>query len=338
MRLDHGNDAALTGHARGAEHGSDLDGVMGVVVVDGGAVPLADTTEAPLDAGECGKGRADHLVADARLARGGERGERVQRVVVAEQREREVLELARAALDRGAEIGVEGDAVMIRPEIAQPDIGIARHAICERSATIGGAAELGKKLAHNRVVDAGNSETIERDRLDELLEGLVQRRKRRPIVHMLGVDIGHHPDLSRQLEKGAVKLVGLDHHPVALADPGIGAPGIDDAAGDHRRVEVGALEQIGDQRGRRGLAVRAGDRHGCTGAHQLGQHLGAADDGNAALLGRLEFGVAGLDRARNDEMGGAVDIGGVMADQGLDAMATQALEIGAVLEVAALHG
>ena len=98
-----------------------------------------------------------------------------------------------------------------------------------------------------------------------------------------------------------------------------------------------AFEQIGDQRGGGGLAVGAGDRHGGAGAHQLGQHLGAADDGNAALLGRLEFGIAGLHRAGDDEMGRAVDIGGVVADQAGDAVGAQALEIGAVLEVAALH-
>src|SRR4029079_15343680 len=71
--------------------------------------------------------------------------------------------------------------------------------------------------------------------------------------------------------------------------------------------------------------------------HQLGEHLGAADDGNAALLGGFEFRIAGFHRARDHERGGAVEIGWVMANQAADVTGAQALEIGAVLEVAALE-
>jgi len=47
MRLDHGDDAALAGHARRAEHRGNLDRMVRVVVIDGGAVPFADPREAP---------------------------------------------------------------------------------------------------------------------------------------------------------------------------------------------------------------------------------------------------------------------------------------------------
>ena len=99
-----------------------------------------------------------------------------------------------------------------------------------------------------------------------------------------------------------------------------------------------AFEQVGDQRGGGGLAVGAGDGHGGARAHQLGQHLGAADDGKAALLGRFEFRIAGLHRGGDDEMARAVEVGRVVADQAGDAAGAQALEIGAVLQVAALDG
>ena len=64
---------------------------------------------------------------------------------------------------------------------------------------------------------------------------------RLPIVHVLGIDIGDDADLGGKLQEGAVGFVGLDHHPLALADAGVGAPVIDDAAGDHGRVEAGRL-------------------------------------------------------------------------------------------------
>ena len=159
----------FAGHARGAQHGGDLHRMMRVIVIDGDALPLAGAREAPLHAGEGGKGRADDLVADAGFGRGGKRAERVQRVVMAEHRKRQVFELARAALDRRTEIGVEGDAVVIGTQIAEPDIGVARHAIGQRAAAIGGAAELGEQLAHHRMIDAGDGQAVKRDGLDELI-------------------------------------------------------------------------------------------------------------------------------------------------------------------------
>ncbi len=82
------------------------------------------------------------------------------------------------------------------------------------------------------------------------------------MVEMLRVDIGDDGDFGRKLEEGAVGLVGLDHHPLALAHPGIGAIGIDDAAIDDGRVEPARIQQRADHRRGCGLAMRAahGDR------------------------------------------------------------------------------
>ena len=102
------------------------------------------------------------------------------------------------------------------------------------------------------------------------------------VVEMLGIDIGDDGDVGRQLDEGAVALVGLDHHPLAVAQPGIGAIGVDDAAIDDGGVEFAGIEQRRDQRRGRGLAVRAADGDGVLEAHDLGQHLGAAHDRQAA--------------------------------------------------------
>ena len=56
-------------------------------------------------------------------------------------------------------------------------------------------------------------------------------------------------------------LIGLHHHPVAAAEPRVGAIGVDDAAVDHRRIEMSRIEQrVATRDGGRGLAMGAGDR------------------------------------------------------------------------------
>ena len=78
----------LPGSACAAQHRGDLDRMVGVIVVDGDALPFAGAGEAPFDAGEGGERRTDHLVADAGLGGDGERGKCVERVVMAERRQR----------------------------------------------------------------------------------------------------------------------------------------------------------------------------------------------------------------------------------------------------------
>src|SRR3546814_8414064 len=76
-------------------------------------------------------------------------------------------------------------------------------------------------------------------------------------VQVLRVDVGDHGDGRRQLHEAAVRFVGLHHHPVAGAEPGVGADGVDDAAVDDRRVEAGCIQHRRHQRGGSGLAVRS---------------------------------------------------------------------------------
>ena len=100
------------------------------------------------------------------------------------------------------------------------------------------------------------------------------------MFEMLGIDVGDDGDRPVEAEEAAVALVGLDHPPVAFAEPGVGAVAVDDPAVDHGRVEPAAVEQRGDHGGGRRLAVRAGDRDRLLHAHQLGEHLGALTRGS----------------------------------------------------------
>jgi hypothetical protein len=78
------------------------------------------------------------------------------------------------------------------------------------------------------------------------------------MIEMLGIDVGDDGHISRELQEGAVGLVRLHHHPLAIAHAGIGAVGIDDAAVDDGRIEPARIEQRGDEGRRGGLAMGAG--------------------------------------------------------------------------------
>ena len=57
---------------------------------------------------------------------------------------------------------------------------------------------------HHRMIDAEHGEAVERDVLDELLEGAVHRLESAVEVEMLGIDVGDDGDGRRQLGEGAV--------------------------------------------------------------------------------------------------------------------------------------
>ena len=74
-----------------------------------------------------------------------------------------------------------------------------------------------------RVVDAHHREAVERHVLDEVAERVLHRVEGLEVIEMFGIDIGDDGDVGRQLEEGAVALVGLDHHPFAGTELGVGA-------------------------------------------------------------------------------------------------------------------
>src|SRR5262245_65602037 len=71
VRLHDGDDAAAYRGSGGPQHGSNLDGMMSIVVVNRHAVPGARELEAPSHAGEARNGAADDIVADVGLGRHG---------------------------------------------------------------------------------------------------------------------------------------------------------------------------------------------------------------------------------------------------------------------------
>ena len=154
---------------------------------------------------------------------------------------------------------------------------------------------------------------------------------------MLGIDVGDDGIGAVEPQEAAVALVGLHHHPVGRAEPCVGAVAVDDAAVDDGRVHAAGIEDRGDHRGGRRLAVRARHRDGGFQAHQLGQHLGAADDGDAAFQRQLHLRIAALDRGGGDHHGRIAQIFRLVADRDGNAALAQALDHIAFGHVRALH-
>ena len=115
---------------------------------------------------------------------------------------------------------------------------------------------------------------------------------------MFAVEVGDHGEDGRELEEGAVAFVGLGDQILRSAEPGVGAERVHAAADDDRGVEAAGGEHGGHHRGGGGLAVHAGDGDAVLEAHQLGQHLGALNDGNLAGVGLDDFRI-GRARRRN---------------------------------------
>src|SRR5271167_2881977 len=70
------------------------------------------------------------------------------------------------------------------------------------------------------MIDAQRSEAIEWNVADKGLKGLAQYVEAAIEIEMLGIDVGDDRDRRRQSCKGAVALVGLDHHPIARSQSG----------------------------------------------------------------------------------------------------------------------
>ena len=79
------------------------------------------------------------------------------------------------------------------------------------------------------------------------------------------------------------------------------------AADQVARLRPGAQQRVGDHRGRRGLAVRAGDRDDLLQRRQLTQQLGPRQRARDPLR------VVGRDRGRDEDVGAVRDVGGVVA-------------------------
>jgi hypothetical protein len=247
---------------------------------------------------------ADRLGRDAEMQGDGDGGECVADVVVARD--------GQAAVgDRRAIVAedVEAHPAAFGAQIHRAEVGAFGEAVGHDAPV----AHLGGQIPQFGMIGAEDGEAVEGDLLHEAEKARAQGVEVAPVVEVFGVDVGDDGDGRRQAVERAVRFVGLDHCPVALAQPRVRAVGVDDAAVDHRRIEPARVQQRRHQRRRRGLAVGAGDRDGALQAHDLGQHLRAVDHRQAAAAGLDQFGVVLLDRGRDDDDAGGAQVLGAVA-------------------------
>jgi hypothetical protein len=105
----------------------------------------------------------------------------------------------------------------------------------------------GRHRAH-QVVELGLDGRQVREDVGVVELEVVQDRGARPVVH----------ELAALVEEGGVVLVGLDDEGLARPEPGRHAEVHRHAADQEARLQAGLVQDPGQHRGGRGLAVRAG--------------------------------------------------------------------------------
>ncbi len=244
----------------------------------------------------------------------------------------DVLDAAKRAVAL-AQHGGEPVAARHRGHGLAAHVGLGGKAIGDHPAV----ADPGDHRLHFGMIDAQHRRAVERHVLDEFDKGLLHRVEAAVVIEVFGIDVGDDRDRAVEPQERAVALVGLDHHPFAGAEPGVGTVAVDDAAVDHRGIDPAGIEQRGDHAGGGGLAVGAGDRDRALQPHQFGEHFGAAHDGNAGFERGGDFGVVALDRGRGHHHRRLAEILRGMADHYLDPALAQALDDIALGNVGALH-
>ena len=124
MRLHDGDDGARIGLARRLQRGRDLEGIVRVIVDDGGAVPLAHAREAALDAAEATQALLMVSRRNAELARHRDRGQRILHIVLARHGQAHVFELFRRALAAVDEHDIEMRRAFGKIDIDGADVGL----------------------------------------------------------------------------------------------------------------------------------------------------------------------------------------------------------------------
>ena len=159
---------------------------------------------------------------------------------------------------RIGKFNIKRAAVGIAAHIERMHIGLRVEAIGD-NAFIGHSRD---QRLHFRVVDAQHGIAIERQILDKAEIGLTHVFKHAVMIHMFRVYIGDDANGRGQVRKRAVAFISLYHHPVALAKACVRTVFIDDAAIDDSGVETALLQHHANHGGRRGFAVRSGNRDG----------------------------------------------------------------------------
>src|SRR5215470_7975106 len=324
--LEHRHDPAVEPGLGGGQGRPDLGGMMTIVVDDRDAARAAEDLEPALDAGEAGERRLDRGERDLEVEPDADRRERVEDVVAPRDLQGDLTEEPLALIDLEA----AGHARELNP--ARDEVGARLEPVRDDPLLDARDQELDVRL-----IQAQHGRAVERHLVHERDERVADRVEARVVVEVLGVDRRDDRDRRRQLQEGAVGLVGLGHEELALPEPRVGAEARHPAAHDDRGIEPSLGQDRADHRRGRGLAVGARHRDAVLEAHQLGEHLGPRDRRNLALAGRLDLDVVARHGRGVDDDVRALDVTGLMADEHLRAELREPLDRVRTLLVGAGH-
>ena len=254
MGLEGGDHPACAELSRRCDRGRDLRRMVGVVVVDPGAVALALELEAPGDPGEARRApprrpprRSRPATARraprARWPRCGDPGPGGR----PRRRFRRRGHGSRLPPPGSVRMSV---AISSASGVGPPPLRLQREAddalaLVARQAHVGAADEAGRGRREGG-------------------EGLRELRERAPAGVVIELQVGDHRDLGTKLEEAGIALVGLGDHPLALPPSGVRGRAVRSgarqlSAEEEGRVGADSAERPDAHRGRRRLAVCPGD-------------------------------------------------------------------------------
>ena len=273
---------------------------------------------------EEGKAFRDLFRRYARKTAGGDRRERVRYVVDAGDAEREAADVS-AAFDAAE----GGAAVLVERHVFRAVIRILR--ITEGDDAAGESFRHRLKLIAGRV---DNERAVLRDERRETVEGRSDVVEVLEEIQMVGVDVENDGDVREKAEETVRILAGFRDKIRGGADARRTADRGKNAADQDRRIGLSGHQDLGDHGGRRGLAVRAGDRdRGRIVLHKL------PEERDSAAVGFGILGIVGMNGGGIDD-GRAVfgNIGRVMADRDLRAEGGELVRKRGSLKIGTGHG
>ena len=262
--------------ARGGEGGAHLGRVVAVVVVDRHRRSIGDQLHAPPGSGERAQPLGQQLEVGAERAGHDQRRRGVEHVVLPRQASsptRGRTGVKRVPRGRAARRWRRLAAGPVAQDAPVP----AARGDAASSVAPGSLAA----ISSSRPSSAGCAAHA----AHEALEGVHHRRRIGEVVGMIHLDVGDDGAGGVVVEEVVAELVGLDQERRSPTRPDRCAPRADEGADLDRRVQPGADEQVAEQRGRRRLAVRAGDAEADAPRRrlELAEQRLPGDDRDAAL-------------------------------------------------------
>src|SRR5207244_1094211 len=151
-----------------------------------------------------------------------------------------------------------------------------------------------RDLANVDLIEAQYGGPVERQSLCEIDKRLLQPAKIVAVgFHVIGVDVGDHSEHRLEYQKRRIRFVGLGDQKLAAAEARVRVRRNQAASDDEGWIESALGKDAGDEAGRRGLTVRAGDGDALLQPHELAKHERPWHDRNICFARSDYFRIVG---------------------------------------------